>query len=148
MVNSDDFLFIGRGSKGPPQVGDGGARASLGNLSCLPLIRPTSALFCPLPIELPERDQTKPTKHVVEDFKVPGRRRTADRQTDRQTNEIFAKHGIFSIFCKVLSYIINHKRRAVAKFSLHFINVDTGAQMKTRKEIPAFLDTYLDLRVQ
>ena len=35
---------------------------------------------------------------------------------------------LFSIFCEVLLYIINHKRKEVAKFRFRFINVDTGTQ--------------------
>jgi hypothetical protein len=56
--------------------------------------------------------------------------------------------SLFSIFCEVLLYITNHKRRLVVKFSLHFINVDTGTQNEDRKEMSAFLDTYLDPRLQ
>jgi hypothetical protein len=53
-----------------------------------------------------------------------------DRQTDKffflQSMKFF--QSLFSIFCEVLLYITNHKRRLVVKFSLHFINVDTGTQ--------------------
>jgi hypothetical protein len=71
------------------------------------------------------------TNVTVRDGGLPSSGKKADARTDRQI-KIWQRMKyfqiLFSIFWEVLLYIITHKRRAVAKFSFRFINVDTGTQ--------------------